>query len=217
MNSRTRALRLTILAALLLVVALAPSASATGPIGTCSSGVAMTWGGGGVGIPFNPDQGDLGPVDHAAAVAAVQAAVRRAGVPFRQRPSPIPTQGSLVSTWTSRTSVPSSTPWRRTASRPSSSTTPARSSTCSSARAPASSASPAPNGSTRSPATSWKACRSSTARPSVTPPRRSTCWSTSSATTRTWRTPRSTARSCLPATTAVRRRTTPSRSRRSTA
>lgn len=73
MTSRIRAFGFTALAAAAFSVLTAP-AFAAGPIGTCSSGVAMRWGAGGVGIPFNPDQGDLGPLDHAPAVAAVQAA-----------------------------------------------------------------------------------------------------------------------------------------------
>ncbi|HAB15409.1 MAG TPA: hypothetical protein DCE44_03055 [Verrucomicrobiales bacterium] len=56
----------------LLVVSL--PASAGGPIGLCDSGVPLRWPDGGLGIPFNPDQGNLGSLPHADAVALVQSA-----------------------------------------------------------------------------------------------------------------------------------------------
>jgi len=59
-------------AAFVAAIAHAPSAYAGGPLENCSSGTPMRWPAGGVNIPFNPDQGDLGPLAHVAAVAAVQ-------------------------------------------------------------------------------------------------------------------------------------------------
>jgi hypothetical protein len=69
-------MRLKIAGSLLLaslVFTTAP-AFAGGPLANCSSGVPFKWVGGGVNIPFNPDQGTLGPLDNAGAVAQVSAA-----------------------------------------------------------------------------------------------------------------------------------------------
>src|SRR5262245_58361952 len=49
-------------------------AMAGGPLAVCQSGQPLLWPNGGVGIVFNPDQGGLGPLNNADAVAEVLAA-----------------------------------------------------------------------------------------------------------------------------------------------
>ena len=57
-----------VLAALL---SFAPSAFAGGPLEVCRPGVPFAWPNGGANIPWNPDQGSLGPLTNASAVSLV--------------------------------------------------------------------------------------------------------------------------------------------------
>src|SRR5262245_4937214 len=66
--------RLPCLFSVLLLFGTAQHVIAGGPMMVCQSGQPFLWPNGGGGIPFNPDQGGLGPLDNAQAVAEVQAA-----------------------------------------------------------------------------------------------------------------------------------------------
>jgi len=50
------------------------SLQAGGPIWLCDTGLPLVWPAAGADIPWNPDQGNLGPLSHADAVALVQSA-----------------------------------------------------------------------------------------------------------------------------------------------
>src|SRR6266496_2039518 len=69
---RTTALRLAVFSCAL--AGLAAPALAGGPLSICHSGQPFLWPGSGANIPWNPDQGDLGPLTHSQAVAEVGAA-----------------------------------------------------------------------------------------------------------------------------------------------
>jgi hypothetical protein len=60
-----------IVASFLFALFLPASVLAGGPLAICESGIPFRWPAGGASIPFNPDQGPLGPLDHAAAVGGV--------------------------------------------------------------------------------------------------------------------------------------------------
>ena len=69
----TRLARLLVLA-IAFVACGAPSAFASGPIAACKPGEPFRWPNGGTNIPWNPDQGTLGPLNNAQAVSLVASA-----------------------------------------------------------------------------------------------------------------------------------------------
>lgn len=68
MNYKKTALTVVLIAA---VQFFTPTTYAADPLANCADGVPFRWADGGVGIPFNPDQGALGPLDNAGAIAQV--------------------------------------------------------------------------------------------------------------------------------------------------
>jgi hypothetical protein len=67
-------LRLPLVSTVVLALGAAAIADASGPLLLRAPGQPFRWAHGGIGIPFNPDQGGLGPLTHAQAVAQTTAA-----------------------------------------------------------------------------------------------------------------------------------------------
>ena len=72
MKTNNRVLLSLLVLALGLALLPATPAQAADALAICNSGQPYLWPAGGANIPFNPDQGDLGPVPGAAAVALTQ-------------------------------------------------------------------------------------------------------------------------------------------------
>jgi hypothetical protein len=70
----TRHARALLLVSLVVFVSMAARTDAGGPLLLVAPGQPYRWANGGVGIPFNPDQGGLGPMNNAQAVAQTEAA-----------------------------------------------------------------------------------------------------------------------------------------------